>query len=119
MMPQAIWPGTVIPLSDEGAPLAPGGLDRLGPGVLGYAMRHSGPAGPELWVPMIVAEREGTGSVGRFLAALPAWTATPNVTSDRLRGMLQRRGWVVEQHDHEGEAYEVYRKRALPAGERP
>lgn len=47
----------------------------------------------------IRAVREGSGAVGRFLDALPPnrRVVVPYVTSDRLAGMLERRGFVMRQ----------------------
>ncbi len=64
-------------------------LDILAPGVRGYAVVVGGCA----YIPLIRAEHEGSGDVGRFLDSLPSGVKIPNVTSRRLLGMLQRRGF--------------------------
>jgi hypothetical protein len=73
-----------------------GAMDTLAPGVIGYAMdeRERG-----LYVPIIHSIDEGHGNVGRFLDALKErpLVKIPNVMSAVLRGMLERRGFVVER----------------------
>ena len=59
-------------------------------GVRGYAVKHEA----EIWIPLIIAEKEGSGEVGRFLDSLSPRCAVVNVTSPRLEGMLKRRGWA-------------------------
>jgi hypothetical protein len=61
----------------------------LAPGVIGYAVEHEGC----VYIPIITARKQGAGDVGRFLDSLSARCRVPNVTSPRLLGMLQRRGW--------------------------
>ena len=82
-----------VPVMKEGDPLL--SLCRLAPGVVGYAI-DCGPRG--LYVPIINATDEGKGDVGRFLDRLKKLplVKVPNVLSPRLRGMLLRRGFVVE-----------------------
>jgi hypothetical protein len=58
-------------------------------GVRGYAVKRE----KEIWIPLIMAENEGSGDVGRFLDSLSPRCAVVNVTSPRLVGMLKRRGW--------------------------
>jgi len=72
-----------------GAPCNPGSLELLAPGVHGYAV----PSEDEIFIPMIIAEKEGSGDVGRFLDVLSRRCVVVNVTSSRLEGMLVRRGW--------------------------
>lgn len=71
--------------------IVPGREPWLADGVRGYVVRYGG----WLWLPVIVAEREGSGDVGRFLDHVePAEiVAVPTVINARLRGMLERRGW--------------------------
>ena len=81
-----------------GSPCVPGREGHLAPGVRGYALRAHG----AVYIPLIVAECEGRGDVGRFLDRLPAHTTfrIPAVVSGRLRGMLERRGWAVRHEDN-------------------
>ena len=62
-------------------------------GVLGILFRD--PHDGALIVNYVWAEREGAGDVGRWLDALPAELTVRviAVTSDRLAGMLARRGY--------------------------
>ena len=66
-------------------------LSEIGPGVLGYTVEVEG----ALWIPFLMADRPGHGDVGRYLDDLPRDRAVkvPNVLSDRLAGMLRRRGF--------------------------
>lgn len=64
----------------------------LAPGVVGYAVEHQG----AVYIPVIMARKEGSGDVGRFLDSLSARCRIANVTSPKLAGMLGRRGWRVE-----------------------
>ena len=61
----------------------------LAPGVIGRAFSLDG----RIFIPLIVAQKEGSGDVGRFLDSLTVRCAIVCVTSERLRGMLKRRGW--------------------------
>jgi|GEM_PF-4533842 len=73
---------------------------QLAPGVRGFAYEENG----EIFVPLIVAEAEGSGDVGRFLDALAPMCVVTNVTSEMLRGMLRRRGFQrTYNQDHEDE----------------
>lgn len=49
-----------------------------------------------IYIPMIAADRPGNGDVARYLDALPTnrRVVFPTVISARLRGMLERRGFV-------------------------
>lgn len=69
-------------------------LDVIAPGV--YGKRFDTPRGT--YYPLVYAARRGAGDVGRFLDALPRdrRVAFPTVASDRLRGMLERRGFRPE-----------------------
>jgi hypothetical protein len=60
--------------------------------VRGYTVWSKG----ALYVPLLIADREGAGDVGRYLDTLPAdrTIKVPTVTSPRLRGMLDRRGYT-------------------------
>jgi len=62
---------------------------KLAPGVWGYTFECEG----KIFIPLIVAEKEGSGDVGRFIDRLSAKCVIMDVTSKRLEGMLLRRGW--------------------------
>ncbi len=62
---------------------------QLAKGVRGFAYQ----GGKYIFIPLIVAEREGSGDVGRFLDRLSVRCVIQTVTSHRLIGMLLRRGW--------------------------
>ena len=73
--------------------LVPGREPFLAPGVRGVALQHEGAT----WIPLLRAERQGAGDVGRYLdslAATPGRWRVPSVISARLLGMLKRRGWT-------------------------
>ena len=78
------------PLSEEGSLCTIGQEPELAPGVRGYAL----PVGDKIFIPLIIADHEGSGKVGQFLDSLSPRCVIPNVTSPRLAGMLARRGWV-------------------------
>ena len=96
-----------IPTRAAGTPIDR--LDELAPGVLGYAM-DCGERG--LYVPVVRSTDEARGNVGRFLDALKErpLVKVPNVLSAVLRGMLERRGFVLEREFAEdfGESVEVW-----------
>lgn len=62
----------------------------LAPGVRGFTYAW----GDIIFIPFIMANREGDGDVGRFLDSLSYRCVIQSVTSDRLRGMLERRGFI-------------------------
>lgn len=62
---------------------------QLAPGVIGCAAEING----EIIIPMIVAEKKGNGDVGRFLDSLSPRCVIQSVCSERLKGMLLRRGF--------------------------
>lgn len=82
----------------------PGEEPLVAPGV--RAMVFDTPEG--IYIPMIIADREGSGDVGRYLDSLPKdrRLVFPTVISARLRGMLERRGfretteWSPEFQEH-------------------
>lgn len=78
-------------LLDDARPVA-SFTDRLAPGVLGYSLDT--PTG--IYIGVISADTPGSGDVGRYLDSLPhdRRVVVPNVLSDRLAGMLERRGFV-------------------------
>lgn len=67
----------------------------LAPRVTGYTVETD----DGLYVPVITAEREGSGDVGRFLDSLPKdrRVVVPNVVNPRLEGMLIRRGFTLTE----------------------
>ena len=69
------------------------GKERLADGVFGYTM-DEGEKG--LYVPWIAAENEGDGRVGKYLDSLPRdrRIVFPTILSQRLAGMLLRRGFT-------------------------
>lgn len=69
------------------------GEEELALGVWGH--RFDTPDG--IYIPVINAIRPGSGEVGRFLDSLPRdrRVVFPTVLSERLRGMLERRGFVA------------------------
>lgn len=69
----------------------------LAPGVFGAVSIEGG----VMLIKMLGAETEGSGDVGRWLDTLPRDrpVRAVTVTSDRLAGMLKRRGFVQEGND--------------------
>jgi hypothetical protein len=61
----------------------------LAPGVRGFTFKKNG----VIFIPLIVAVKEGSGDVGRFLDRLSSRCIIVDVTSTRLEGMLIRRGY--------------------------
>ena len=90
--------GYVPPLSEVGSPCDYS--SRLADGVFGYAIETDG----RVYIPDINAEVEGDGRVGKFLDSLDERCVIANVTSGRLAGMLERRGWqkTIEDNDEFG-----------------
>lgn len=66
--------------------------EKLASGVFGYGVDTE----RGLYIPVVTAEKEGNGDVGRFLDSLPTdrRVVFPTVISSRLAGMLERRGFV-------------------------
>lgn len=89
------------PLTEIGSPCIPGQEGFIATGVRGYAVEHEG----KIFIPLIIAEKEGSGDVGSFLDSLSQRCVIPNVTSDRLLDMLQRRGFCSVLTE-EGEYWE-------------
>jgi hypothetical protein len=79
------------PLSRENSPLIPGQEELIAPGVRGYAIL--GETG-KINIPLVIAEREGSGDVGRFIDSLSSRCVFPCVISLRLALMLFRRGFA-------------------------
>jgi len=63
------------------------------PGVNGRAYA----SGPYIVLWIIEAVEEGSGDVGRMLDRLDGSVLVSNVSSPRLRGMLERRKWVKRE----------------------
>lgn len=61
----------------------------LAPGVQGFAFGTR----KYIYIPLLMAVKEGSGDVGRFLDSLSPRCRIVDVKSDRLKGMLVRRGW--------------------------
>jgi len=78
------------PCSEAGSLITPGQEEFIAPGVRGYAIQQ----GETVYIPLIIAENEGSGEVGKFLDSLSRRCVIPNVTSPRLAAMLMRRGFA-------------------------
>lgn len=88
------------PVVEIGAAATIGEEGLIAPGVRGYAVLWRG----KIYIPAIIAEKEGSGDVGRFLDSLSPRCVIPTVTSRRLMGMLIRRGFSPK-NDGEGEVW--------------
>jgi hypothetical protein len=97
--------------------IRPGHEPRLAPGVRGYTVWSKG----ALYVPLVIAVREGHGDVGRYLDTMPTdRTVTfPNVMSPRLRGMLERRGYTHTSEASPFGPVPVMRRLAAPTRAEP
>src|ERR1700734_973626 len=91
------------PLSESGSPLDFNSL--LTSKIHGYAIEENG----LIYIPLMMSLEEGKGHVGRFLDSLSPRCVIPNVTSARLRGMLERRGWTTYTESGNQGACEIYR----------
>lgn len=91
---------TIVHWSKVGEPIVPGQEPEIAPGVHGTAFDMF----DGIYIPLVRATQEGNGDVSRFLDALPRdrRVVFPNVVSDKLRAMLERRGFVATW-DAEGE----------------
>jgi hypothetical protein len=58
---------------------------KLAPGVWGFTFEREG----IIFIPLIVAECQGSGEVGTFLDRLTSRCVIIDVTSSRLQGMLE------------------------------
>lgn len=78
--------------STEGDDLTPGQEPVIADGVRGVWFDM--PDG--IWMPLVVAERPGSGDVGRMLDSLPRdrRVVVPGVIKHKLEGMLRRRGFA-------------------------
>ncbi|HEY6072862.1 MAG TPA: hypothetical protein VIV15_05580 [Anaerolineales bacterium] len=90
-------------------PANPNELEELSPGIRGYTMERDG----ALYIPLVIATERGTGAMKRYFDVLMASGRTvkfPNVVSEQLRGMLERRGFrlTVERDDLFGEEVDVW-----------
>lgn len=99
------------PCVPEGTRMILGHEPLLAPGVRGCAYERGG----RIEIPIMLAEREGSGDVGRFLDSLSPRCVIHCVISNRLVGMLLRRGWreTIEQID--GEDVDVWVHPKAPA----
>jgi len=93
--------------------LVPGHEPRLAPGVRGYTVWSGG----ALYIPIIVADSEGTGDVGRYLDSLPRDRTVkfPTVLNPRLCGMLRRRGFRPVIEDTPMRPCEVWTREGVQA----
>lgn len=82
-------------------------------GVLGLAYRD----GDKIRIPLIIAEREGSGKVGEFLDRLTPRCVIVCVTSERLEGMLKRRGFKRSDVLINGMIMDEWSKSAARKGE--
>lgn len=105
-------PPTVAPDSSVARfDAAPHELPLLAPGVRGWAIEQ----GARIAIPMMIAERPGSGDVGRFLDSLSARCVIPCVISIRLEGMLWRRGFrPTVERDEAGDLIDVWRRAGVP-----
>jgi hypothetical protein len=93
------------PCSLLGTPFVAGQETQLGPGVIGWAFKD----GERVVIPLLAAQREGAGDVGRFLDSLSPRCCIVGVMNDRLRGMLIRRNWRVSAEPYDGEIVDTWR----------
>lgn len=84
--------------------LDPGNEPVLAPGVRGIAMELDG----RIFIPLIRAERPGSGDVGRFLSSLSPRCVITTIISAQLEAMLRRRGWRLVVDGPEDELDEVW-----------
>lgn len=84
-----IFRGYEPPLTDPAVITRNKVSGELAPGVFGLALATN----KYIYIPLIVAVQQGSGHVGRFLNSLSPRCRIVMVQSDRLRGMLLRRGW--------------------------
>ncbi len=106
-----------FPLTKEGDECPMEG-EQLAPGVRGYAVEKE----DGLYIPVIIAEKQGNGDVGRFLDSLPRHKPIkiPSVVSSRLRGMLARRGFIRGfEEDAEFGTVEIWTLPALAESSTP
>jgi hypothetical protein len=84
------------PISEGKMPLAAWQpTTQLAPGVRGFSFHKR----DRIIILLIVSENEGSGDVGRFLDQLSPRCVIMCVTSDRLRGMLERRDFTSVEFD--------------------
>lgn len=102
--------------SKVGESFMPGQEPELAPGVRGVLFDKP----DEVIIPVVYAEDEGSGAVGKWLDSLPTdRTVTfSTVLSGRLTGMLKRRGFQpATSHDPDGNPYDVLRRLAVKIGD--
>lgn len=86
------------PLSEKGGVLIPGQEPEIYPGVKGYAVEHDG----AIYIPLIIGD--GTGKVSEMLDRLTYRCRIVGVVSSKLREMLFRHGWRMNnQYDAESD----------------
>ena len=95
------------PTTESGTPLEE---YELFPGVFGYAIEESG----RIYIPLVRPAKEGNGDVGKFLNSVSPRCVFPNVISPRLRGMLERRGFIKTFKKTEDGPVDVWRKNEKP-----
>lgn len=95
----------------------PLGLELIAPGVAGYGVQTK----EAIYFPVIEALHPGNGDVGRWLDSLPTdrTIRIPDVLNPKLRGMLERRGYVpvFEYAEEFEEDVEVMERKAKVSGE--
>jgi len=86
-----------VRFSKVGDEISPANVPELAPGIRGIAFDT--PEG--IYIPLIMAENEGDGTVGHFIDELPKdrRVVFPSVISGRLREMLLRRGFVETEEE--------------------
>jgi hypothetical protein len=108
------WEGrrTLRGSSELGAEFVPSQEPFLAKGVRGFLLDLP----DKVVVTALHAETEGSGDVGRFLDWLPHNTKVtfPNVLSERLAGMLIRRGFEPGTEDHPDGPYDVLKRKPSP-----
>jgi hypothetical protein len=102
------------PQPTEGDVLIVGQEPMLAPGVRGVLFDTA----EGIYIPFIVAEREGSGDVGRYLDSLPRdrRVVFPTVISRRLAGMLARRGFreAVDYSEEFHSYVDIFERKAVP-----
>jgi len=81
----------------EGEKLTPGKEPHHAPGVRGYAIEKDG----KIYIPLVIADQEGNGDVGRWIDGLPKDRDIifPTILNQRLGAMLLRRGFFLCDHE--------------------
>jgi hypothetical protein len=94
-------------------------------GVRGHTFKKDG----DIYIPLIIAEHEGSGDLDRFLDQLPTHCVVVSVTEPHLENMLVRRGFIkkmlsngedewrrpaIRAHLYRNEQYSEHPVRAIP-----